>query len=371
MNSFHGIIFAYGAVPELGELVKKRTASSLPFCGRYRLIDFALSSFMNAGIHDVGVIMRRDYQSLLDHLESGKDWDMGRKIGGLRILPPFGLPEYHQGDYNGTIEALNAVSTYIRDINAKYIIMLHGNTAANIDFSAVIRQHLASDAEITAICTKNALDYNHHRYIADADGFAHGMIFNQTGAGGAGAASLQAYIISKELLVKMMDNCAATNRYHFHRDAIAEYLASGGRVGVYFHNGYGKRIMSTEAYYGAHMDMLDYGIRSELFPAERPVRTKTHEDVSTYYAECARAKNCLIADGCIIEGELENCIVSSDVRIGRGAKLSGCILMRGTEIGEGAVLKNVIADKRVLISANQTIIGSEKLPTVLPKGAKL
>lgn len=108
MSDFHGIIFAYGSVNELGELVKTRTAASLPFCGRYRLIDFALSSMMNAGIHDVGVIMQRDYQSLLDHIGSGKDWDMGRRIGGLRMLPPFGLPEYHRGDYTGTIEALNA-----------------------------------------------------------------------------------------------------------------------------------------------------------------------------------------------------------------------------------------------------------------------
>ena len=119
MSDFHGIIFAYGSVNELGELVKTRTAASLPFCGRYRLIDFALSSMMNAGIHDVGVIMQRDYQSLLDHIGSGKDWDMGRRIGGLRMLPPFGLPEYHRGDYTGTIEALNAVSTYVRELRAK------------------------------------------------------------------------------------------------------------------------------------------------------------------------------------------------------------------------------------------------------------
>lgn len=210
MSDFHGIIFAYGAVPELGELVRRRTASSLPFCGRYRLIDFPLSSLMNAGIHDVGVIMRRDYQSLLDHLASGKDWDMGRRIGGLRMLPPFGLPEYHQGNYNGTIEALNAVSTYINDISAKYIVMMHGNTAANIDLRAAIRGHLDSGAEITAICTDTVLDYKHHRYIVDADGFARRMIFNQI-ADGEGAASLEAYIISKQLLLDMMKACAAAN----------------------------------------------------------------------------------------------------------------------------------------------------------------
>ena len=363
MSDFHGIIFAYGAVPELGELVRHRTASSLPFCGRYRLIDFALSSFMNAGIHDVGVIMRRDYQSLLDHLASGKDWDMGRRIGGLRMLPPFGLPEYHQGDYNGTIEALN-------DISAKYIVMMHGNTAANIDLREAICEHLASGAEITAICTDQTPDYRHHRYIVDPDGFARRMIFNQTAAG-EGAASLEAYIISKQLLLDMMSSCAAANRYHFHRDAIADYLASGGRVNVYFHRGYGRRIMSTEAFFDANMDMLSAANRTELFPADRPVRTKTHEDVSTYYAESSGAHNCLVAEGCIIEDEIENCIISSDVRIRNGAKLSGCVIMRGTEVGEGVIMKNVIADKQSRVSSFQTIMGSEKLPVVLPKGTKI
>ncbi len=370
MSDFHGIIFAYGAVPELGELVKARTASSLPFCGRYRLIDFALSSFMNAGIHDVGVIMRRDYQSLLDHLASGKDWDMGRRIGGLRMLPPFGLPEYHQGDYTGTIEALNAVSTYISDINAKYIVMMHGNTAANIDLRAAIAQHLRSGAEITAICTEDTPDYNHHRYVAGSDGFASSMIFNQS-AKGPGAASLEAYIISKALLMRMMETCRAENRYHFHRDAIAAYLANGGRVGIYYHRGYGRRIMSTRSFFEANMDMLCSEKRAELFPPDRPVRTKTHEDVSTYYAEGSRASNCLVADGCIIEGEIDNCIISSDVRIAKGAKLDGCVIMRGTKIGEGVIMKNVVADKSSEISPYQTLMGSEKLPVVLPKGTEI
>lgn len=228
MSDFHGIIFAYGSVNELGELVKTRTAASLPFCGRYRLIDFALSSMMNAGIHDVGVIMQRDYQSLLDHIGSGKDWDMGRRIGGLRMLPPFGLPEYHRGDYTGTIEALNAVSTYVRELRAKYIVMVQGNVAANLDLKAAMRHHIKSGAEITAICTERTPEYRHHRYVVDADGFARRMIFNQT-TGGEGLASLEAYIISKELLITMMDACAAANHYHFHRDAIAAYLETAAR----------------------------------------------------------------------------------------------------------------------------------------------
>ena len=131
MKNFHGIIFAYSAAPELRELVTHRTAASMPIFGRYRVIDFALSSLMNAGIHDVGVIMQRDYQSLMDHVRNGKAWDMSRKEGGVRLLPPFGMPGYHSGNYFGTMEALNGVGDYIRDIPQKYVVLLLGSMCAN------------------------------------------------------------------------------------------------------------------------------------------------------------------------------------------------------------------------------------------------
>ena len=370
MSDFHGIIYAYGATPEMGELVRNRTAASMPFCGRYRLIDFALSSMMNAGIHNVGVIMQRDYQSLLDHIGSGKDWDMGRKIGGLKMLPPFGLPEYHTGNYNGTIEALNAVKTYVQGIKEDNVVMMHGNLAANLDLNDILRCHVKSGAEITAVCTNITPEYKHHRYVADSDGFARRMVFNQREAG-EGLASLEAYVISKALLLKLMEHCFASNRYHFHRDAIADYLAGGGRVNVYLHEGYAKRVMSTECYFSTSMDVLKSDIRAQLFPDERPVRTKSVEDVSTYYGENARARNCLVADGCIIEGELENCIVFSDVRIEKGAKLRDCIIMQGTEIGEGVILNSVIADKGCVIAPYQTLMGTAHLPIIIPKGSSI
>ncbi len=137
-NKYHGIIFAYKEAPELGDLTRERTVASLPFCGRYRLIDFALSSMRNANITDVGVIMARDYQSLLDHIGSGKDWDMSRRSGGLRMLPPFGLPHAHSGNYSGTMEALNAVGSYIRDIQQENVVLMLGNLLANIDLNAAI-----------------------------------------------------------------------------------------------------------------------------------------------------------------------------------------------------------------------------------------
>lgn len=370
MVDFHGIIYAYGATPNLDQLVRNRTASSMPFCGRYRLIDFALSSMMNAGIHNVGVIMQRDYQSLLDHLGSGKDWDMGRKIGGLKMLPPFGLPEYHTGNYNGTIEALNAVKTYVESIKEANIVMMHGNLAANLDLEEVLRRHIRSGAEITAICTESTPEYRHHRYIVDADGFARKMAFNQYGAG-EGLASLEAYVISKELLMRLMDYCFTENKYHFHRDAIANYLENGGKVNVCVHKGYAKRIMSTEGYFRSSMEALRPDVRGELFPVDRPVRTKSEEDVSTYYGENAVSKCSLVADGCIVEGEVRSSVIFSDVRIGKGAKLNNCIVMRGSRIGEGVELTNCIIDKDCDIGAYQTLVGSPALPIVIPKFSKI
>lgn len=370
MKDFHGIIFAYHAAPELRELVGVRTAASLPFCGRYRLIDFALSSMRNAGILDVGVIMQRDYQSLLDHIGSGKAWDMSRRNGGLRMLPPFGLPEYHRGNYAGTIEALNAVGSYVRDIPQKYLVLLLGNLCANIDLTKVIEQHRRSGAEITAICGDHTPAQSHHRYVVGEDGFVTQVYFDRTDDG-EGLPSLEGYVINKGTLLKMMDDCRAKSLYRFHKDAVAAFLAEGGRMDTYVHPGYAVAVRTVEAYYKASMDMLRPEYRRQIFPADRPVRTKVHEEVSTYYGESAVSRNSLVADNCMIEGSVENCIIFSGARIERGARLRDCIIMRGGIVGEGAVLDCVIADKYCSFSAGTVLTGNARLPMVVPKGSRI
>lgn len=366
MKDFHGIIFAYNTFPELGELVKSRTAASLPFCGRYRLIDFPLSSMRNAGILDVGVIVQRDYQSLLDHIGSGKPWDMSRRDGGLRMLPPFGLPEYHKGNYNGTIEALNAVSTHINHITGKYLVLMMGNLYANIDLGEAMEQHIRSGAEITAICAENCQDGCSIRYLLDAEGRAEKMLM-QPKDETQGLASLEAYIINRDTLTGMMERCREENRFLFHMDAISTYLKEGGRMNVYLHRGYCSIIRTVQSYYKANMDMLQAENRRDIFPAERPVRSKVREEVSSYYGENARSKNCLVADNCIIEGDIENCVIFSGARIGKGTKLRNCIIMRRSVVGEDCQMDFVIADKACVFSAETRLSGSESLPFLIPK----
>lgn len=369
MKGFHGIIFAYSAAPELGTLVNERTAASLPFCGRYRLIDFALSSFKNAGVLDVGVIMQRDYQSLLDHIGSSKAWDMSRKSGGLRMLPPFGLPEFHHGQYTGTMEALNGVHSYIEDIPQDNVILLLGNMVANIDLSAAIKHHLHSGAEMTAICAGHAPTPEPHRYVIGENGFVETLFFNRST--GYGLPSMEGYIVRKDVLLNMMEKCRAQDLCRFHRDGVSMFLKDGGKMSVYVHEGYARAIRTVEDYYKASMDMLCKEKRAQVFPTDRPVRSKHVEGVSSYYSESATSKNSLVADNCIIEGSIENCILFPRARVAKGAVLKNCIIMQGGIVGEGAQLQQVIADKYVSFAAGTVLTGSTSLPFIIPKATKI
>ena len=370
MNDFQGLIFAYFTNPNLRELINVRTAASLPFCGRYRLIDFSLSSMRNAGIYDVGVIMQRDYQSLLDHLGGGKAWDMARRSGGLRMLPPFGLPEYHRGNYSGTMEALIAVGSYIQDIQSKYIVLLLGNMVANIDLTKPMKQHRRSGAEITAICTDRGGDGFRMTYVPGEDGFVKQLLVD-TDDPKAGPVSLEGYIINRDTLLRMIDECRRQRIYLWHREALPRFLEQGGKMDCYIHTGYCALIRSVDSYFKANMDMLNPAIRHELFPADLPIFTKVREEVSTYYAEGAYSRNSLVADNCIVEGSLENCVVFSGARIGKGAQLKNCIVMSDCIVGRDSSLDYCIVDKDVSFSAGTVLTGSEKLPFVVPKGSKL
>lgn len=369
MIDMHGIILADRSNPQMQELVAKRTTASLPFAGRYRIIDFALSALQNAGVRDVGVVMQRDYQSLLDHIGSGKEWDMSRKRGGLRLLPPFSRPDGHGGNIS-IIDALLSVESYIKGITQKYVVLGQGTLVANIDLVAALEHHIETGAEITAAVTTTVPVGSHKRFVTDREGMVTDMLFKRNG-NGAGYASLEVYIMTTETLLSIMSRCNSAINPKFHRDGIGGILASGGRIATYLHTGYALTIKTVETYYNANMDMLEANARHDLFPTERPVYTKGRADVSTYYGEEATVKNCLVADGCFIEGHLEDCVVFSGVRVGRGAELKNCIIMQDSIIGMNTEIKNVVADKDTVISDMVMLAGSPRIPLVLPKGSKI
>ena len=371
MNSVHGLIYAYHAFPELRELGAHRTGAALPFCGRYRLIDFALSGMMRAGVRNVGVIMQRGYLSLMEHLGSGRTWNLARCAGGLHLLPPYGLPDAWQGTYAGCMEALGAVISYLKEVvREDYVLITRGDLCANVDLRALVEAHIASGADITALCTESELPYQHHRFVTDDAGFVTELRCCQNGPG-RGAASLETYILRRERLLELVEWSRASGCLHFHRDALSYALREGWRIGTVLHRGYGLHITSVADYYRANLDMLDWEKRASLFPEERRVATRTRSDTGTYFSDTAHVKNSLIADGCFIEGDVENCVLFGGVRVGAGAVLRDCIVLNDTVIGANAELKCVISDKNALLSPRLSLAGSSALPLVIPKNAKL
>jgi glucose-1-phosphate adenylyltransferase len=367
MNDLHGILFAYHSDANLGELTRPRNTCSLPFGGRYRLIDFMLSNYVNAGISDVGLVVHQSYQSLLDHVGSGKDWELSRKHGGLRILPPFGYAEKGGGEYRGIMEALAGVYSYLQNVRQDYIIMGCGDIAINLPVSDVLQQHLATGADITVVCTKKL--YGSPRstsYLSlDGQGRVCDLSINPPSASDS-LESLEFYVLSKQLLLEMVDYCAAHNLPNFDRDALRPRLGTL-KVIPYIHEGYVARFQSVSGYFERSMDLLDPAVRDDLFNPARPIRTKDQSNPSTYYGPDAKSVHSLVADGCVIDGEVENSILSRGVIIEAGAKVSNSVLMQGTVVRSGASLAYVVADKNVQINQDRMLMGHATYPLAIAK----
>ena len=369
MNDLHGILFAYRSDSRLGELTRPRNTCSLPFGGRYRLIDFMLSNYVNAGITDVGVIVHESYQSLLDHLGSGKDWDLSRKHGGLRILPPFSYAEHGHGEYRGNMEALAGVAGYLQNIRQDYVIMGWGDIAVNLPVAQVLEQHLATGADITVVCTptlKGAPQSSEYVEVSD-EGRITDLSVHPISAGKA-LESLELYVLSKQLLLDLVDYCAAHDVHSFSRGVLQARLKSLKLV-PYVHEGYAGRFQSVSDYYQRSMDLLDPAVRDDLFNPARPIRTKDQSNPSTYYGPEAVSTRSLVADGCFIEGEVEHSILSRGVVVEKGAKVSNSVLMQGTVVRAGASLSYVIADKNVTINDNRMLMGHSTYPLAIAKGS--
>ena len=369
MNNLHGILFAYRSDPGLGELTRPRNTCSLLFGGRYRLIDFMLSNYVNAGITDVGVIVHEAYQSLLSHLGSGKDWDLSRKRGGLRLLPPFGYAGQRNSVYRGSMEALSRVPGYLSSIRQDYVVLAWGDLAVNIDLTDVFAQHLRTGADITLVCTNGGgVDPQLRKYAeTDGSGRITGLSVHPTDPGRA-LESLEVYILSKQLLLDLVDYCAAHDVYSLSRGALRPRLE---RLTVlpYMYSGYVGRFQTVDDYYRNSMDLLKPEVRADLFCPERPIRTRDHSSPSTYYGPESVSRSSLVADGCYIEGQVLHSIIGRGVTVEAGAKVSHSILMQGTLVRAGAELTCVIADKNVRINENRMLVGHSTYPLVIAKNA--
>lgn len=352
-----GLIFSNIHDSESFEVTEQRTIASTPIGGRYRLIDFPLSNMTNAGIHSIGVVTKNNYQSLMDHVGSGKEWDLARKKGGLVILPPYGVSDKV---YNTRLEAIKGIISFIKFSSADYVVLTDCYNVCNIDYKEAFKYHIKKEADITCIYHEHSL-YNGVTYgkefTLNEDGRITKMDLNITHSG-LGKLSIDTWIMKKSLLIDLINEAVSTNAHSFNRDIIYRNL-NNYRIYGYEYKGYFGNICDLKSYFNVNMDLLNLDVRGELyFVPGRAIYTKVRDSAPTKYYESSKVVNSLIADGCEIEGEVYNSVIFRGSKVSKGCVIKNCILMQDTIVSEGISLEYVVTDKNVKISNKKELKGN-------------
>ncbi|MCH5279456.1 MAG: glucose-1-phosphate adenylyltransferase subunit GlgD [Christensenellaceae bacterium] len=369
-NNAFGLIYTGEANAQLRELTFSRSVAAVPFGGRYRAIDFVLSNIVNTGISNVGLIAQRNYHSLMDHLGSGKEWDLHRKRDGLFILPPF-VTKDNTGVYKGTVDAIRSVLGFVRRSSQKYVILSGSHTIFNTTFDDMIRQHIETGADITIMYSEEhdfdrSEQYDDLRLTMAEDGRITDLAFNPY-MPDSPYMGCDAYIMEKTLLEYLVEDAAAHGEYDFMRDVLIKNVKKYTFYGWRYRN-FVARLNSVNAFYKYNMALLRPEVQADLFNREHPIYTKVKDEVPAKFAGDGRAVNSMVADGCIIEGEVENSILFRGVHICKGAKVKDSILMQASFVGEGSELTHMVLDKGVAVLTGRRLSGHSNYPVILRKG---
>ena len=362
-----GVIFPNAHDSLVPELVAERTMASVPFGGRYRLIDFVLSSMVNSGISNVSIVVKQNYHSLMDHLGSGREWDLTRKRGGLNLVPPYA--ESNVKLYRGRVEALASLVEFLEDQKEEFVIMSDSDVAFNFDFNELIAAHVASQADVTVMYQRSVIPQGlkeDNYTLKLQDGRVTELLTNDYRPGVQNL-SMNVYIIQRESLIAMIKDASIRGLLYFEKDILARNLELLNVQGFEY-TGYTARIADRKSYFEENMRLLDPKNLDALFPEDKPVYTKVHDNAPTRYAMDCQVKNSMVADGCIIEGEVENCVLFRGVKVKKGAKVKNCVLMQNTVVEAGAEVEYAVTDKNVKITADKKLSGTDTFPVYVAKG---
>lgn len=367
-----GIIFSNIHDKNVSELTRRRTMASVPFGCRYRLIDFTLSNLVNSGITHVGVVTHYNYQSLMDHIGTGKDWDLARSSGGIKILPPYitAFANAQNSLYSTRLEAMKSMIEFISSCKEEYVLLSDCDVICNIDLSEMINAHITSGADMT-IAVKRMYITHDVRNVEIVESDADGVITDISEANGIVTGyrdiNLNITILHRTYLVNLIMDAVAHGYDSFTKDIIAKNLDNCD-YRVYRYDNYFAGINSLTDYYMCNMDLLSSSARDSLFNVKnRPIYTKIRNSSPTVYEEGSSVKNSLIADGCVIHGTVENSILFRGVKVGKNTVIKNSILMQDTLIGENVSLNCVITDKDVVIRDGRTLSGHETKPFYIDK----
>lgn len=368
-----GILFAeiYGS-DELGPLTHERSMAAVPFGGRYRLVDFSLSNMVNSGIRDVGVLVKQHYRSLMEHLATGQEWDLNRKNGGLHILPPY-ANESVSHRTTGKLDELRGALDLLQDSTESYVLLADANVVCNLDYRAALEAHIASGADLTAVTfvadgtTAEPYPYVFHAQGDQASAFAISSVPKSGDHIGIGS-----YILSRRALIDVVTEMTALGAYHFEREFMQRRL-NADELTIHLFDMEGPVLFtrSTTEYLENSLALTDERISRGILREDRPIYTRVNDEVPTYYGPDCGIAACIIADGCVIEGNAEHSVLARGVKVGKGASIKNSVIMQGVTIGEGAVLDHVIVDKWTTISAGAQLKGLSTAPVIIRKGASV
>lgn len=368
-----GIIFPNSYDSLVPDLVSERLMASIPFASRYRMCDFMISSMVHCGIDNISILVRKNYHSLLDHLGNGREWDLARKNGGLNIVPPFAQKQIKV--FSGRIEALESIRGYLMKQTEKYVILSDANIAVNFDFNALLDEHIKSGADVTMVYRKQEIPQSLIRqstagmdlyYALGINGDRVSKIYINPKESGEMNFSLNIYVIDRELLIRMVDEAYLHGDVYFVRD-ILEKKIDQLDVRGFCYDGYVAHIHDMNSYFEENMRLLKEENINALFSGNQ-IYTKIRDDNPTRYINGAKAKNVMVADGCVIEGEVENSVLFRGVKIGKGAKVKNCVLMQDTVIEDNVSVEYVITDKNVTISEGKSLTGNDTFQVYVAKG---
>ena len=363
-----GIIFSNIYDSSLGELTNHRTVASLPFGGRYRQIDFALSNMSNSGIYNIGIITKHNYRSLMDHLGNCGAWDLNRKNEGVVFLPPFA--QGNMGSvYKGKLEALYSAKQFIDNPAYDYVVVCDATVLCNVDFKKIVKQHIQSENDVTVIsCAKN--DEKTYPLVLKADDKDRVTEMRiDASCEDCNCVGMGMFVISRRLLVDAITDTYSKGYVHFERDFLQRRFNENNiKLGVYRFDGTVLFNGDVESYYENNMALLNKDVRDGIFLKDTPIYTKVRDEAPTYYEEGSKASNCLIADGCVMRGTAEDSVIFREVVIEKDACVKSSIIMQGAKIGVGAKLECVILDKNVTVTDGASLKGTPRHPVIIKKG---
>lgn len=364
-NEVLGIIFGNAYTNDMQALTSHRAMASVPFGGKYRLIDFNLSNMSNSGITNIGIIVNKNFFSLMDHVGSGKSWDLSRKNGGVHLLPPFIQSGEILGD--SIIENLYSIRRFLKDASEEYVLLAESGFVANVDYGKMIQAHIDNSADFTLMYVTDLQSKSRQDALTFTTGTDERIeaFMVEPSAKAESNVAVGAILTNRKLLLELVQESINKNQINFVRHIFQPDVRKYRFYGYKF-DGYYSLIGSINEYFNANMDLLKRENRQALFNKKSPIFTKVRDDMPSRYGLESSVKNSLVAQGCIIEGEVENSIIAKGVRIGKGTKVSNCIIMQDTKIGAGANLNYVISDKDVVIKDGRALCGYDSFPIYIP-----